>query len=58
MCFFATPNAVSACAAVCASASPKTLRFRPQETPESRAALSLLGHCYFQTDEFELASQM
>ncbi|KIY95653.1 Tetratricopeptide repeat protein 30A2 [Monoraphidium neglectum] len=28
------------------------------ETPESRAALSLLGHCYFQTDEFELASQM
>jgi hypothetical protein len=29
-----------------------------QEKPESRAALSLLGHCYFQTSQFEAASQM
>ncbi|GBF97318.1 flagellar associated protein [Raphidocelis subcapitata] len=34
------------------------LRQQLEERPDSRAALSLLGHCYFQTGQFELASQM
>lgn len=29
-----------------------------QEHPDSRAALSLLGHCYFHISEYELAAQM
>ncbi len=29
-----------------------------QNVPESRAALSLLGYCYYYTGQYELASQM
>lgn len=30
----------------------------PQNSPDSRAALSLLGHCYYQSAQFEPAMQM
>ncbi|KAI8470715.1 MAG: flagellar associated protein [Monoraphidium minutum] len=36
----------------------EVLQQQLQDTPESRAALSLLGHCYFHTGEFEAAAQM
>lgn len=30
----------------------------PQERPDSREALSLLGHCHYQAGDFEAAAQM
>lgn len=34
------------------------LQYQIQNIPESRAALSLLGYCYYYTGQYELASQM
>jgi len=41
-----------------ASCVPSTLHAQQQERPDSCAALSLLGHCYYHTSQFELAAQM